>query len=307
MKPAVSVRIRAVALLAAASAASAQDFTAGTPDSTIAVEPGQSVDIPVVIANNEDFDSPVLHLVLTASEGSYTFEERSLPECGPIGPSTERPDWTESAIAPIPAHETRTCTIRATRDPGEIDNGFMDWFIRENGASFFSFEIGTFVDIAVSATKIGSYRTPDGMTHATYRIEADNTSTIDAENVTIQLGPACVQPSVFVDTDGGGCAPGHLDCGFGGADPAAAMLPRVAAGSSASCVVRFTALPGADLSQNVAALFGGAIQNANTGGLMADDNPDNDTAPLDLQPQQRGHSVHMAPRPRVAQVPPMPR
>ena len=298
----------AAALLAAANAASAQNFTAGTPDSTIAVEPGQSVDIPVVIANNDDVESPTLHLVFTDPVGNYTFEQRSAPECGPIGPSSfYTNDWTVSAIEPIPAHGTRTCTIRATRDPNEINNGFMDWFIQENGDSFFSFQIGTFVDIAVSAMKVSAYRSADGMTHATYRIEAHNASAIDTENVTIQLGPACVGPQVFVDTDGGGCMPGHLECGFGGADAASAMLPSVPAGESASCLVAFTALPGADLTENVAALAGGAIQNATTGGIMADDNPDNDIVPLDLRPSPRGHSVHGDPRPHGALVPPTPR
>jgi hypothetical protein len=280
--------------LAAATAATAQTYEASIPDTAIAVEPGESVDIPVAIVNHDGSASPELHLVMPPPVGNYTFEQLSLPDCGPIVPSTTYSGWTESTIAPIPAGGTRTCTIRATRDAGEIDNGFIHWAVGESG-SWISSRIGTFVDVAVSAMKIDAHRSPDGTTYATYRIEGQNTSTIDIENVTIQLGSVCVPSGISVETDFGGCSAGRLSCAFGGSDAPAAILPPIAAGSSASCLVRFAAQPGADLSGTAAALAP-YIENAATGGLMDDDNSANDIAPIDLEPQQRGHSAHSAPR-----------
>jgi hypothetical protein len=282
--------------LAAATAAAAQTYEASIPETMIAVEPGASVDIPVTIVNHDGSPSPELRLVMPEPIGDYTFEQRSLPDCGPIVPSTMYAGWTESSVAPIPAGGSRTCTIRATRNAGEIDNGFIDWFVQES-QSWIYFKLGTFVDIAIAATKIDAYRTPDGTTHAIYRIEGFNTSAIDTENVLIALGPACTPNGIAVDTDAGGCSSAHIGCGFGGSDAPAATLPPMAAGASASCVVRFDAQRGADLSGAAAALVP-YIQNATTGGLMDDDNPDDDVAPLDLQPRQRGHSAHAAREPR---------
>jgi hypothetical protein len=76
----------------------------------------------------------------------------------------------------------------------------------------------------------------------------------------------------------------------------AAIVPALAAGATESCLVRFDAAPGADLA-GVAALVP-SIQNAATGGLMDDDNSANDIAPLDLRPEQRGHSAHGVRGPR---------
>lgn len=286
-----ATKILALASLLAAAAASGQTYEASIPDTTIAVEPGESVDIPVTIVNHDTADSPELHLVLTDPIGDYTFEQRSLPDCGPIEPSTTFANWTESTIAPIPAGASRTCTIRATRDAGEIDNGFVDWLIEEGGQSWIRFEIGTFVDIAVGATKLGAFRTPDGMTHATYRVEASNASAIDVENVVLQLGPACVPNGVSVEIDSADCSATTLGCGFTGSAAPAAILPPMPSGASASCLVRFHAQPGADLS-SVAASVGGYIENAQTHGLMNDDDPGNDVVPLDLAPEPRGHSAH---------------
>src|SRR3954464_15604723 len=128
----VVTRILGSMALAAATAATAQTYEASIPDTTIEVEPGESVDIPVMIVNHDGSASPELHLVLTDPIGDYTFEQLSLPDCGPIVPSTTYSGWTESTIAPIPAGGTRTCTIRATRDPGEINNGFIDWIVAES-------------------------------------------------------------------------------------------------------------------------------------------------------------------------------
>lgn len=300
-------RILLAAALLGSATAFAQDVTVEIPGTMMAVEPGQSIDIPIVITNHGVIPTQPLQLVMPSPLGNYTFEALSTPDCGPIEPSTMYPDWTESAIAPIPALATLTCTIRATRDPGEIDNGYTDWFIQGTN-EWFPFQLGTFVDVGIAATKLGAYRSPDGTTHARYRLEAYNTSAIDLENVTIQLGPVCVGQVVFVDTGSGGCTPGHLSCSFGGSDAPSAVMPPIAAGASAACLVDFTALPGASLTENVAGLFGAAIQNADTGGIMADDNPDNDIVPLDLRPSSsRSHSAHAIPRPRGVSVEPTPR
>lgn len=280
--------------LAGATAAAAQTYEASIPYPTLAVEAGESVDIPVTIVNHETSDSPELHLVMPNPVGDYTFEQRSAPDCGPIVPSTTYAGWNESTIAPIPAGGSRTCTIRATRAASEIDNGFIDWVLEE-GQSWVYLKLGTFLDIGVAATKIGAYRSPDGMTYATYRIEASNASAIDAENVTIQVGSVCVPSGITAEVDPG-CSAGHLDCTFGGAAAPTAIVPALAAGATASCLVRFAAQPGANLAG--AAALVPSIQNAATGGLMDDDNPANDVVPLDLTPKPRGHSAHAVPRER---------
>ena len=292
----LSAPILLIGFLGAAATAGAQTYEASVPDTTIAVEPGGSVDIPVTIVNHDGAESPELHLVMPSPIGDYTFEQRSEPECGPIVPSTTYEGWTESTIAPIAAGGARTCTIRATRNAGEINNGFIDWVVEEGGQSWIYVKLGTFVDIGIAATKIGAYRSADGTTHASYRIDARNASAVDAENVTIQVGSACAPSGIVVDVDPGMCSLGQLDCGFGGAAAPTAIVSALAGGATASCIVRLSAQPGADLAG--AAALVPSIENAVTGGFMDDDNPDNDVAPLDLQPQQRGHSAHAAPRPR---------
>jgi hypothetical protein len=299
-------RFVAAALLGS-TAALAQDITVQFPGTQLAVEPGQSVDIPIVITNSGVIPTQPTQLVMPGPVvGGYTFEQLSAPDCGPIGPSTIAPDWTESTIGPIPGLTTLTCTIRATRAVDAIDNGFGDWFV-EGTNDWYLFQLGTFVDLGIVATKIDAYRGPDGSTHATYRFEVNNASAIDVDNVVIQLGQECVGQPILVDTGSGGCTQGQLSCSFGGAPAPTAILPSVAAGASASCLVGFTAPPGANLTGTVAALFGAAIQNADTGGIMADDNPANDIAPLDLEPQPRGHSAHPAPRSRETERQAMPR
>ncbi len=299
-------RILVAAALFASAAAPAQDITVEFAGAQLAVEPGQSIDIPITITNHGVIPTQPLQLVMPSGVGNYTFEQLSAPDCGPIGPSTMYRDWTESTIEPIPAGATQTCTIRATRAVDEIDNGFEDWFIQGTN-DWYAFQLGTFVDLGIVATKVDAYRTPDGETHATYRFEVDNASAIDVENVAIQLGQICVGQPIVVDTGSGGCTPGQLTCSFGGSAAPTAVLPSVAAGASASCLVDFTASPDANLTEHAAALFGAAIQNADTGGIMADDNPENDIALIDFEPSPRGHSGHLAPRSRGTENRAMPR
>jgi hypothetical protein len=281
-----------IASLGATNALALQGIDVSTPQQHVAVEPGYSVDVPILIANHNSTVSPPLTFVLTDTSLAYTFEQRSAPECGPIGPDPADPDWTQFAIAPIAAGATRTCTIRVTRDPNEINNTFIDWVVSETD-SWVYFDLGTFVDVSIAGTKLDAFRTPDGAAHATYRLEVHNAGTIDVAPVGLALGSACPPSRIGVDTDFPGACEGITTyCGFGGSSPGA-QLPAVAAGASSSCLVRFSAPLGVDPS--IAVGFG-ALYNAETGGFIGDDATDNDMAVLDFAPQQRGHSAHSAPR-----------
>ena len=83
-----------------------------TPQPYVAVEPGESVDVPIVIANNNSTASSTLTFVLTRTIDAYTFEQRSEPECGPIGPSATFTDWTE-----FPYLENQQDVISVQRGP----------------------------------------------------------------------------------------------------------------------------------------------------------------------------------------------
>jgi hypothetical protein len=283
----------AIASLGATKALALQGIDVSTPQQYVAVEPGYSVDVPILIANHNSTVSPPLTFVLTRTSAAYTFEQRSAPDCGPIGPYPAIPDWTQFSIAPIAAGATRTCTIRVTRGPNEINNTSIDWVVSETD-SWVGFDLGTYVDVSITGTKLNAFRTPDGAAHATYRLEAHNAGTIDVAPVEVDLGSICTPEPVAIDTGFNGACEGiTVDCGFGGSG-SGVLLPAVPAGASSSCLVRFSAPLGVDPS--IAASFD-ALFDAETGGLIGDDAPDNDMAVLDLEPQQRGHSVHSAPRP----------
>jgi hypothetical protein len=286
-------RLLVAAAFTTTNAMALQGIDVSTPQAHVAVEPGQSVDVPILIANHNSTDSPTLTFVLTLTIDAYTFEQRSAPDCGPIGPDPANPGWTQFSIAPIAAGAARTCTIRVTRGPNEINNTFIDWVVAETDSWVF-FDLGTYVDVSLTGTKLDAFRTPDGTVHATYRLEAhNNAGTIDVAPVGVELGSNCIPEPVAIDTGFNGACEGFTTyCGFGGSG-SGALLPAVAAGASSSCLVRFSAPPGVDPS--IAAGFG-ALFNAETGGLIGDDATDNDLVVLDLEPQQRGHSVHSAPR-----------
>src|SRR3954469_23114235 len=112
----------AMASLGATSAPALQGIEASTPQAHVAVEPGGSVDVPILIANHNSTASPTLTFVLTDTIDAYTFDQRSQPDCGPIEPSVAYSGWTQFSIAPIAAGATQTCTIRVTRGPNEINN-----------------------------------------------------------------------------------------------------------------------------------------------------------------------------------------
>lgn len=286
-------RLLVVAAFGTTNAMALQGIDVSTPQQHVAVEPGHSVDVPILIANHSSTPTSTLTFVLTLTIDAYTFEQRSAPDCGPIGPYPGNPGWTQFSIAPIAAGATRTCTIRVTRGPNEINNTFIDWVVSETD-SWVYFDLGTYVDVSLTGTKLDAFRTPDGTAHATYRLEAHNAGTIDVAPVGVELGSICTPEPVAIDTGFNGACEGiTINCGFGGSG-SGALLPAVAAGASSSCLVRFSAPPGVDLS--IAAGFG-ALFNAETGGLIGDDATDNDLTVLDLEPQQRGHSVHSAPRP----------
>jgi hypothetical protein len=283
----------ATALLAcaAAPALALQGIAVSTPQQHVAVEPGDSVDVPILIANSNGTDSPALTFVLTNTIDAYTFEQRSEPECGPIGPSSISSIWTEFTIAPIAANSTRTCVIRVTRGANEINNTYIDWFVSET-SSWVYFDLGTFVDVSIAGTKLGAYRSPDG-THALYRLEAHNAGTVDVAPVAVALGSSCTPEPIAVDTSFDGACEGiTINCAFGGSG-SGALLPAVAAGTSSSCLVRFSVPSGVDPS--ITAGFG-YLFNAETGGLVGDDATGNDTAVLDLEAPPRGHSTHPVPR-----------
>jgi len=283
------------ASLGTTNALALQGIDVTTPQAYVAVEPGESVDVPILITNHNSTASPTLTFVLTETSLAYTFEQRSQPDCGPIGPDPANVGWTQFSIAPIAAGATRTCTIRVTRGPDEINNTFIDWVVAETD-SWVYFDLGTFVDVSLTGTKLDAFRTPDGATHAIYRLEAHNAGTIDIAPVGVALGSTCTPEPVAVDTGFNGACEGiTVHCGFGGSGPGA-LLPAVAAGASSSCLVRLSAPPGVDPS--IAAGFG-ALYNAETGGLVGDDATDNDLAVLDFAPLQHGHSIHSTPqRPR---------
>ena len=281
----------ATALLACAAtnALALQGIDVSTPQRHVAVEPGDSVDVPILIANNNGTDSPALTFVLTDTFDAYTFEQRSEPECGPIGPSSTFGDWTQFSIAPIAANETRTCVIRVTRGANEINNTYIDWFVSET-SSWVYFDLGTFVDVSISGTKLDAFRTPGG-THATYRLEAHNAGTVDVAPVDVAVGTSCTPEPIMVDTSfEGACEAVTINCAFGGSG-AGARLPEVAAGTTSSCLVRFFVPSGIDPS--IEAGFG-SLFNAETGGLVGDNDAGNDMTVLDLEAPPRGHSAHSA-------------
>src|SRR5262249_20098532 len=158
----------------------------------------------------------------------------------------------------------RTCVIRITRGANEINNTFIDWVVSETD-SWVYFDLGTYVDVSITGTKLDAYRTPDGAAHALYRLEVHNAGSVDVAPVGVGLGLICTPEPVALDTDFDGACEGiTLYCGFGGSG-SGALLPAVAAGASSSCLVRFSA-PG-DADPSIAAGFGNLF-NAETGGLV---------------------------------------
>lgn len=279
------------ASLGATNALALQGIDVSTPQQYVAVEPGDSVDVPILIANSNSTASSALTFVLTSTIDAYTFEQRSEPDCGPIGPYPTRSDWSQFAIAPIAANATRTCVIRVTRGANEINNTSIDWVVSET-SSWVYFDLGTFVDVSISGTKLDAFRTAGG-TRTTYRIEAHNAGTVDLAPVDVALGTSCPPELIEVETGFDGACEGITSyCAFGGAGPGA-RLPALAAGSSSSCLVRFFVPPGVDPS--IEAGFG-YLFNAETGGLVGDDAIGNDTTVFDLETPLQGHSVHPVPR-----------
>ena len=259
--------------------ASVQDLVVTSPDFYVPVEPGQHADIPLVFTNQGDEASSEALFVITASGASYTYEQRSQPECGPIGPSSIAPTWQEFTVAPIPAGGTLTCIVRVDRPADAIDNVSIDWFIEETNSWIF-FAVGTFADIGISATRLDSSFEPNGTIHATYRLDASNSGVVDVDDAFVLLGPTCVPSPIVVDMNfPGGCVADEVGCGFGGGPGPAARL-SVLAGQSTSCLVRFTAPPDVDTHVNIYRT-GGMINHA-TGGYIADDDIGNDSFALDL-------------------------
>jgi hypothetical protein len=269
------------AMILAAWSASAQmpDVAVTTPDATIAVEPGQQVDVPLVFTNNADAESPEVDFVITRFPESYVLEQRSMPECGAIVASPELAGWRQFPVAPIPARSARTCVVRVHRAADQFDNAFADWFIDETN-SWVYFGLGTFVDIGIAAERVAVDDDPDGTIRTTYRMEATNPSAIDVDHVFVQFGPVCPPSTIAVDVDpDDGCALDEIGCAFGGSS-AAAVRFSIPAGQDRTCVVHLTAPPGSDTHIDVTRL--GAMINSSTGGSIDDDNGDNDHLVLDL-------------------------
>jgi hypothetical protein len=276
----VTLSLFAMTLLGTAAIASAQDIEVSTPQETVAVEAGHRVDIPIVVTNHGATSSE-LELLLPPTSGDYTFQQLSEPDCGPIVPAPDFPGWTEFSIAAIAAGGTRSCTIRADRGAAEINNGFAAWILAGYGTTV-QFALGTFVDISYSGEKVASSTDADGTIHATFRLQVSNDSAIDVANVLIALGPDCVEWPIVIETDfPGGCVAADLGCPYEGSGPGT-LMPELAPGMTASCLVRYIAPPDADLDVQTGLSAG--LMNAVTGGYIGDDNYSNNVAVLDLRP-----------------------
>jgi hypothetical protein len=270
-------------LIGLAAAASAQDVTVTTPQAYVAVEPGQHVTVPLVFVNHGAAASPAVHLILTDDANDYAFEQASEPDCGPIVPSTTFAGWTEFEVAPIAAGATRTCSIRVDRGAGEVNNADIDWFISES-PSWVYFGLGTFVDIAITGSKVASSVDDDGTIRATFRLNAHNAGAVATDGVVVGLGPTCVGSAIAVDTDfEGGCAADNVACGFTGGPAPAARLPVIAPNASESCLVRFTVPAGTDPEVH-AYLAAESLRNAANGGYIDDTDPANNQPLLVLSP-----------------------
>jgi hypothetical protein len=259
-------------LIGAPAIAFAQHLTLTLADHSVAVAPGEQADVPLVITNTGNTSSAEERLVITGGSDPYVFTQTS-SGCGDIVPSTTLAPWYEFTIAPLPAGGSRTCNVRVDRPADAPDNVSIDWFINES-QSWLQFEIGTFTDVGVTLTRVGATYGSDGTLRATYRLDAHNAGTVAVDDVLVQLGPVCVGTSLVVDMDlPGGCTRDEVGCGFTGG-PAAAARMSLGAGASNSCLVRYTAPPGADTQ-----IYGGrtgAMVDAATGGWIGDDDPDND-------------------------------
>ncbi|HEV7489982.1 MAG TPA: hypothetical protein VGO25_04195 [Rhodanobacteraceae bacterium] len=274
----VTLGLLATTLLGTAAIAYAQDIEVSTPQGSVAVEPGYSVDVPIVVTNHGAASSE-LELLLPPTPGDYTFEQLSQPDCGPIVPAPD--GWTEFSIAPIAAGGSRTCTIRVDRGAAEINNGFAAWILSGYDTTV-QFALGTFVDISYSGERVASSVDADGTIHATFRLQTTNDSAIDVADVLIALGPECGGWSIAVDTDfPGGCEATNIGCPFGGSGPGA-LMPVLEPGMTASCLVSYTAPPNVDL--DVETFLSAGLMNAATGGYIGDDNDSNNVAVLNLRP-----------------------
>jgi hypothetical protein len=266
------------ALLGAPAIACAQNLTLTLADHSVAVAPGEQTNVPLVITNTGGTTSAEEHLVITGGSDPYTFEQTS-PGCGEIVPSTAMAPWHEFTIAPLPAGGSRTCNVRVNRPADAADNAWIDWFINES-QSWLQFQIGTFTDVGVGMTRLDATYGSDGTLRVTYRLAAHNAGAVAVDDVFVQVGPVCVGTTLVVDMDlPGGCTRDEIGCGFTGG-PAAAARMSLAAGESASCLVRYIAPPGTDTQ-----IYGGrtgAMIDAETGGWIGDDDPDNDPLVFDI-------------------------
>jgi len=266
--------VLAVILCGIATPVAAQNLTLTLQNPYVSVEPGGHADIPLVITNTGATTSAEEHVVMPIHRDTYTYEQLS-DGCGPIGPDRS----VQFSIDPIPAGESRICTVRVNRAANEFDNISNNWYIAESG-SWLLFEMGTFTDLAVALTAVNAQYASDGTLHAIYRLDVSNISTVGADDAFIEFGPICVPAPVTVDMDlPGGCVRDEIGCPYEGTDAPAARL-SIAAGESTSCLVRVTAPPGVDMHLD-GGLTGG-IQNPANGGWISDGNPANNGFSLDV-------------------------
>lgn len=280
--------------LTLAFAAHAGDIVVTSPQANIAMAPGAYADVPLVFTNTGSTASAELRFVITGQYRAYAYEQRSQPECGALQASTKYSGWRDFVIAPIAAGAQRTCVVRITRGAGEIDNGYVDWFLDETD-SWVYFNMGTFVDIAFTAIPISTDVDSDGITHSVFRLKARNDGHVDAANVVVGLGPTCVASPVEVDTNlPGGCADDSIGCGFTGGPAPAAKLPVIPAGGTQSCLVRLSAARDAHASVQTW-LAPDSLSDASTGGMIGDLDDSNNRPLINLDVSPEGISAVGAP------------
>lgn len=284
------IRLGLSALILGSGSAGA--ITIAPPPQNVAVAVNASVDVPLAIHNEQGIASGDAEFVFTAPYDGYSMEMLPSPGCSAFHPYAEIPSWSAFTIGALGPGETRTCTMRIRRAAGAIDNGYFNGMLA--GTSIWiNFNVGTFVDIALSAQQVSASLDAEGSLRAVVRVQARNSSGIDVDGVAMGLGPICIGSPIAVDTDlPGGCTADQVACEFTGGPAPAARFPVIVAGGSQSCLVRFTAPAGADRTIN--AYLSGNVLDAATGGSVGDSD-DTDNHPVITLSAQAAGSAQAAP------------
>jgi hypothetical protein len=239
-------------MLTAAFPAVAQEAQVDYPISTartIPLEPGASGEISIQVGNTTPQVSPALRLRIGSWDTpGYAVQLESQGGCGPFETSSPQGSLAHGflTLAPIPAGESRTCTLEIARDVGSLRSAILVIGVvspppSSGHSELASTLVGSFTDVGLVADVQSRTIDSSSVAHNVYRIGARNSGALPlAAPIDITLGPVCTPAPFTIDANmEGGCELVAAPCMFTGSDGVAARLGNLAAGATNSCLVRF--------------------------------------------------------------------